>query len=110
MEPATRSQLEYLRFPARPEDEDWTIGSASYLGLGFGVTNDTPAGLEASRLLIRYLSSPGVTSRLAALTGKPFFAWDSATGRSPLVLAAWLDAALTPHYEAMARDLDPGRL
>lgn len=109
LEPAVRSRLEYLRFPARPGDPAWTIGSASYLGLGPGLEGSPPAKKEAAGLLIRYLSSPGVTQRLGELTGKPFFAWDAATGRSPLVLAAWPDAALSPSYEALARELDPGR-
>lgn len=109
LEPSVRSRLEYLRFPTRSGDAVWTIGSASYLGLGPGLREAPGAKKDAARLLIRYLSSPGVTGRLSELTGKPFFAWDAATGRSPQVLAAWSDAALSPAYEALARELDPGK-
>jgi DNA-binding transcriptional LysR family regulator len=120
--PLVRESLEYLPFPRSSGQPSWTIGSASFIGLGMGThpmagdastTKASKKNLDretaAARLLVRFLSSPGVTARLSSLTGKPFFAWDSTTGSSPQVLAAWADAALTPAYEAMARELDPGR-
>jgi ABC-type glycerol-3-phosphate transport system substrate-binding protein len=102
--PATRSALVYLPFPRRPDDGPWSVGQASYVGV-----SATTKEAEAARGLLRFLTSPGITSRLAGLTARPFFAWDPKTGASPTVLPDWSAGAQTPAYEALARELDPDR-
>lgn len=102
--PKGRASLEYLPFPRRSQDGNWSIGSAAYLGVAAGSRE-----LEASRLLVRFLSSPGVTSRLAELTARPFFAWDAKKGGSPTVIADWTSAAMSPAYGALEREFNPDK-
>jgi hypothetical protein len=102
--PEGRVSLEYLGFPHRPQDGSWSIGAACYLGVAKGSREP-----EASRLLVKFLSSPGVTSRLAELTARPFFSWEARTGASPTVLADWSNAALSPAYAALDSAFDPGK-
>jgi ABC-type sugar transport system, periplasmic component len=101
--PRGRASLEYLPFPRRLQDEDWSIGAASYIGVAKG--SHEP---EAARLLVKFLSSPGITSRLAELTAQPFFSWAASSGASPTVLADWSNAAMSPSYAGLAEEFNPG--
>lgn len=98
--PGTWEKLEFLAFPRSEGAEPWSVGSVTFLG----ITAPPEAGDDA-RLLVRFLTSPGVTQELAALTGKPFFAWDS--GAAVRVLPSWADAAMTAPYNALAARFDP---
>jgi ABC-type glycerol-3-phosphate transport system substrate-binding protein len=101
--PETLRRLEFLRFPRGQSDVSWTIGSAAWLAASVNTKHP-----EETLALLRFLSSPGVTSELTALTGRPFFAWNPETGKAPTILASWAEAALTPEYESFARTFDPG--
>jgi len=96
---ARRGELEFLPFPRRPDDAPWSIGSATFLGALPGT-----AKLEAAQILVRFLSSPGVTEELTRASGKPFFSWNAKSGEFPLVLPAWLEAAATEDFDALARE------
>jgi hypothetical protein len=96
--PEARKSLLFLPFPRRTEDGPWTIGSATYLGLLRGRTAP-----EAGELLLRFLSSPGITEELSRLTGKPYFSWDPKSGKVPEVIPAWLEAAATQEFDALSR-------
>lgn len=100
----TRGSLEYLPFPGGSGDDPWSIGQSTYIGIG-----SDSKDVKAAALLVHYLTSPGITGRLSALSGKPFFAWDERTGRYPTVLAGWEEAALTPAYERIKKEFDPGK-
>lgn len=93
-----RAELEFLPFPRRPGDGPWSIGSATFLGILPRCTAP-----EEAATLLRFLTSPGVTEDLTRATGKPFFAWDAKSGAYPQVLPAWLEAAATPAFDALAR-------
>jgi len=97
---ATRSRLEYLPFPRSAGATPWAVGSATYLA-----TSSKSEKKAAAGSLVRYLSSPGVTSRLAKATGRPFFAWDAESGQPPVVIGAWYDEANTPDFQTLARYL-----
>lgn len=94
--PATRASLEYLPFPHRQDEPSWSLGSAQYLA----IRADTRAA-AAARELLRFLTSPGVTARLAAATGRPFFSW-SADGRAPSAFGAWIEKVNTPELDELA--------
>ena len=96
---ARRGELEFLPFPRRPGDAPWSIGSATFLGALPGTDN-----LESARLLVRFLSSPGIAEELTRLTGKPFFSWIAKSGAFPTVVPAWLEAAATTDFDALARE------
>lgn len=95
--------IEFLPFPRRAGDAPWTIGSATCLAVSAGTKHRREA-----RLLVRYLTSPGVTARLTGLTGSPFFSWSPATGKASQVIPGWEKAALTPEYQALSKAWDPG--
>lgn len=101
--PKGRAALEYLPFPHRTQDSAWSVGLATYLGIG-----KTTREVAAARRLVQFLTSPGITSRLSELTGRPFFAWDPKTRLSPRVLPDWSAAAMSPAYDALAKEFDPG--
>ncbi len=101
--PQRRNRLEFLAFPHRSEDPAWSVGSAVWIG----VSASTPAP-EAARLLVRYLTSPGVTDTLTKLTGQPFFSWDAKSGEMPAVSPNWTLADQSPEYRALVERFDPG--
>ena len=103
MSPKGRAALDYLPFPSESAKGSWSVGRATFMG-----TSKSTKEKDAAKLLEKFLSSPGITSRLAEITGKPFFAWDPKTGLSPAVLQNWTAASSTPDYEAFAREFDPG--
>jgi hypothetical protein len=96
--------LEYLAFPKRAEDGPWSVGQATFLGVS-ATTKET----EAARQLVRFLSSPGITTKLVELTGRPFFAWDPKTGKSPTVLPDWSTEGSNYPLDALAKALDPDK-
>lgn len=97
---APEGLLEFLPFPRRSPDEAWSIGSAAFIG-----AHESSAAPQAAALLVRFLTSPGVTAELTRLTGRPYFGWAPQTGTPPRVLPAWPDAAGTAPYEALLRFL-----
>jgi hypothetical protein len=114
LSPATRELLEFLPFPRRAGSAPWTVGSAMFLAIpaGDGVETggwmdrgDSMARIVAAGTLVRYLSSPGVSGRLAKATGLPFFAWNPESGRAPIVIGAWYDMVNTPDFQALAEFL-----
>ncbi len=100
--PKGRSELEYLPFPRRPSDEAWSVGNATFIGVATAVKEK-----KSAELLVKYLSSPGVTQRLAGMVAKPFFAWKPDTGKTSLVLKDWAVSSLSPGYEAFAVEFSP---
>jgi ABC-type glycerol-3-phosphate transport system substrate-binding protein len=99
LKPATRAALEFLPFPHRASDGPWNLGNAHFLA----VSAKTAHPEEAKRL-VQFLTSPGVTERLAELTGRPFFAW-KAQGQAPTVLPDWSSRANDPEFRALAEVL-----
>jgi len=96
----TRSRLEFLPFPRRPGDGPWSLGNAEFLAVSS--TARVPAQAAG---LIRFLTSPGTMGRLAGVTGRPFFAWNAADGKAPVVLADWTSQANEPGFRALSAEL-----
>ena len=82
--PAARGDLEYLPLPKREADPPWSLGRIQLLGV-----RALGPHLEDAKLLGIYLSSPGVTARLSQATGRPFFAWNQDSGKTPVVVPDW---------------------
>jgi ABC-type glycerol-3-phosphate transport system substrate-binding protein len=93
-----RKGLEFFPFPgSRGGDAaPWTIGSVYVLGVAKGARR---AGESA--LLVRFLTSPGVTRTLSRRLGRPFFAWDAGTGQSPRVIPDWYGAQGTAQLRVL---------
>ena len=102
IEASNRSKFEYLAFPRNPDQNLWSVGSVSFLAI-----NPQTRHPEAARLLVRFLSSPGITSELSQATNRPYFSWDSQTKMSPDILPSWADAALSPSYESLKERYRP---
>jgi len=98
--PETRVALEFLPFPRRSGDPLWSLGNAQLLA----VSSRTKRSTEAN-LVVRYLTSPGVTERLAGTTGRPFFAWKAEDGRAPLVLPDWTSRVNEQGFRTLAEEL-----
>lgn len=99
---SSRADLEFLPFPRRRQDAAWSVGSATYLGVLPGASS-----VEAAALLVRFLTSPGVTAELTRDNGLPYFAWDPKTFGLPMVIPSWLETAATAEFDALARFFDP---
>ena len=97
-----RQELEFLPFPGSrgSSAEPWTIGSVYTLGVGRASLHQ-----EEAALLVRYLTSPGVTRVLSRRLGRPFFSWDPQTGLSPRVISDWYGAANTPPLRTLEKEL-----
>jgi hypothetical protein len=93
-----RRGLEFLPFPGSrgASGQPWSIGSVYVLGVTRGTRRPTE-----SALLVRYLTSPGVTQVLSRRLGKPFFSWDPGTGQPPRVIPDWYGAVNTPQLEVL---------
>lgn len=100
---ARLAALEYLAFPRRAGDEPWSVGQATFLGVSASTKES-----QAARQLVRFLSSPGIRTRLVELAGRPFFAWDPKTRKSPTVLPDWSTEGSSRPLDALGRALDPG--
>jgi hypothetical protein len=100
LSPAGRGALEFLPFPHRSLDLPWSLGSAQFLA----ISASTPRQAEATAL-VHFLSSPGVTTRLAQVTGRPFFAWNQSDQRSPVVLPDWVGRINDPLVRGLAEAL-----
>lgn len=95
LEGSNLEKVELLPFPGQTTG-GWSVGSAVFLGVSKDTTHP-----EEARLLVRFLTSPGITQELTRLTDRPYFSWDASSGKLPLVLPSWADAAMTPEYEAV---------
>ena len=98
--PAARAQLEFLPLPKRAADPFWSLGRAQWL-----VVSAASKHLEEAKLVLQYLSSPGVTQRLTQVTGRPFFAWNAATGKAPLVVPDWAARITDPAVAQLAKQI-----
>jgi ABC-type glycerol-3-phosphate transport system substrate-binding protein len=94
----TRRQLEYFPFPGSRNGSEgsWNIGSVYVIG----AARTSPKQAEAS-ILIRYLTSPGVTAVLSSRLGRPFFSWSFDTTRAPEVVSDWYTGANTPEFKVL---------
>jgi ABC-type glycerol-3-phosphate transport system substrate-binding protein len=99
LRPATRAALEFLPFPRRASDGPWSLGSAHFLAVSAKTAHP-----DEAKQLVQFLTSPGVTERLAQITGRPFFAW-KAQGKAPTVLPDWSSRANDPAFRALAEEL-----
>lgn len=93
-----RQELEFLPFPGSrgAPAGGWSIGSVYALGVSGSSVHPQEAAL-----LVRYLTSPGVTRVLSRRLGRPFFAWDPATGLLPRVVPDWYGAVNTSQMRAL---------
>jgi len=98
LKPETRAMLEFLRFPRRAADGLWNLGNADFLAVSASTAYPTQAAL-----VVHFLTSPGVTARLARATGRPFFSWTSDS--APVVLPDWTSRANDPAFRALAQEL-----
>lgn len=115
--PAARAGLAILPFPRGDAEAAWSIGSGGMLGLGpaqakaVGAPQVSKARSAAAERLSTYLRSRGVTSRLAAATGLPFYADEDrpATGNASAgsFIPAWLGLAGTPAWDRLLRRFPP---
>lgn len=97
--PQVRGQLEFLRFPRKKSDTPWNVGSAHFLAV-----SSTSSHADAAAELVHFLTSPGVTARLAQATGRPFFSW-KADGTAPMVLPDWTSRANDQAFRDLATQL-----
>lgn len=100
LSPATRTALEFFPLPKRAEDPPWNLGRAQILGISARTTHR-----DEALLLVRFLTSPGVTARLVQATGRPFFAWTQAAEKPPVWVPDWAARMQDPGVFRLAQDL-----
>ena len=88
-----RQKLEFFPFPGSRggAKTPWTIGSVFVIGVSAVSEHKSDAAL-----LVRYLTSPGVTQVLSRGMGRPFFSWSADEKNPPRVISDWYGAANTP--------------
>jgi ABC-type glycerol-3-phosphate transport system substrate-binding protein len=93
----TRQKLEFFPFPGqRGGAMPWTIGSVFVIGASASSGKKTEAAL-----LVRYLTSPGVTRILSRGMARPFFSWSADAANPPQVIPDWYGAANTPELKVL---------
>lgn len=92
-----RASLEYLPLPRASGAPAWTMGSAIYLYIP--ASAHRPAEAE---ILLRYLTSPGVTARLSAKASRLFFSWQGTSGAAPSIVDSWYDASNGADFRALS--------
>jgi hypothetical protein len=92
-----RLKLEFFPFPgSRGGAAPWTIGSVFVIGVSASSARKSEAAL-----LVRYLTSPGVTKILSRGMARPFFSWSADTAKPPKVIPDWYGAANTPELKVL---------
>lgn len=99
-----RVKLEFIPFPKKKGEASWSVGNGIFLA----INRDTKYK-AAARLLVKFLTSPGVTEELTRISSYPFFSWSAETGKNPVVLASWIQASMTSEYERLRDHFDPSK-